>query len=55
MFKELGKDWESILNELHDQGFTHRNIDQIRSLYFKVRKLAAPFYGSTATFIYLME
>ena len=39
VYKELGKDWDSILTELHDQGFTHRSIVQIRSLYLKVRKL----------------
>ena len=54
MYKELGKDWDSILTELHDQGFTHRSIDQIRSLYFKVRK-SLHFYGSTAKFIYFNE
>ena len=39
MYKELGKDWDSIMTELHDQGFTHRSIVQIRSLYLKVWKL----------------
>ena len=39
VYKELGKDWDSILTELHDQGFTHRSIEHIRSLYYKVRNL----------------
>lgn len=51
VFKELGKDWDSILTELHDQGFTHRNKDQIRSLYFKVRKLL-PFMVNRDIYIF---
>lgn len=31
-----GKDWDQILAELHDQGFTHRKLAHIKSLYFKV-------------------
>ena len=35
-FKRNGKDWETILEELHGQGFTHRTIEHIKSLYYKV-------------------
>jgi hypothetical protein len=33
-----GKDWESILDELHMQGFTHRTKENIISLYSKVNQ-----------------
>lgn len=36
VFKACGKDWESILSELHMQGFTHRTKEHIKSLYSKV-------------------
>ena len=35
-FKEVGLDWDRIMQELHDQEFTHRTIEHIKSLYFKV-------------------
>jgi len=31
-----GRVWEQILAELHDQGFTHRKLTHIKSLYLKV-------------------
>jgi hypothetical protein len=35
-FKENGGEWDTIMYELHDQGFTHRTIEHIKSLYYKV-------------------
>ena len=38
-YKAIEKDWETILYDLHDQGFTHRTINHIKSLYLKVSRL----------------
>jgi hypothetical protein len=36
VFKQNGVEWDIIMDELHDQGFTHRTIEHIKSLYYKV-------------------